>query len=299
MNRLLAPILIAAAVVVFLAANTFFIVPQTKQAIVLQFGAVTSVVNTGDPRTGGPGLYIKAPFIQNVIMLEKRNLGINLEQSRIVAADQEQLEVDAFARWRISNPLRYYQAVTGGSEPVAQNRLRAIMVDAFSRSLGKVPSRDIISARRAELMRTIAEEMNKETQRLGIQIIDVRIRQADLPGEVQERTFERMRTERQQVAAKLRAEGDQQATQIRAEADRAATIEIATAREQAEKIRGQGDAERAKIFAQSFGRDPDFAAFYRSMQAYERALPPGTQMIMPPDGEFFRYMRDKDGAARR
>jgi membrane protease subunit HflC len=167
------------------------------------------------------------------------------------------------------------------------------------RVLGAAPQNEIISTRRAELMKAIATAMNAEATALGVTVIDVRIRQADLPTETAERVFERMRTERQQAAAKLRAEGDEQAAKVRAEADKTVTVTLAQARETAEKTRGEGDAARTRVFAQSFGRDPEFAAFYRSMQAYEKAIPKGTPMVVPPDGDFFRYMRDKDGVARK
>lgn len=297
MNRSLAPILIALGAVVVLVANTFFIVPQTQQVLVLQFGAIDRVINTSDGKTGGPGLYVKAPFIQNVVMYDKRNLGFNLPEQAIVAADQQRLIVDAYARWQIVDPLRFRQ--TAQTEEVGQSRLENIMTGALRRVLGSAPQNEIISTRRAELMKAIAAAMNTEATKLGVRVVDVRIRQADLPTETAERVFERMRTERQQAAAKLRAEGDEQAAKIRAEADRTVTVTLAEAREQAEKTRGAGDAQRTRVFAQSFGRDPEFAAFYRSMQAYEKAIPKGTPMVVPPDGEFFRYMRDKDGAARR
>jgi membrane protease subunit HflC len=297
MNRVLGPILIAGGLAAIAAANTFYIVPETQQALVLQFGAVDRVINTVDGKNGPPGLYVKVPFVQNVQMYDRRNLGFNLQEQAIVAADQQRLIVDAYARWQITDPLRFRQAAQ--DEETGRSRLENIMTGALRRVLGSAPQNEIISTRRGELMKAIAVAMNQEAAALGVTVIDVRIRQADLPTETAERVFERMRTERQQAAAKLRAEGDEQATKIRAEADRTVTVTLATAREQAEKTRGEGDASRTRIFAQSFGRDPEFAAFYRSMQAYERAMPKGTQMVVPPDGEFFRYLRDKDGAPRR
>lgn len=289
--RLTAPILILVGAVLVLLANTVYIVPQTQQAIVLQFGAPVVVQNrAGENR---PGIYAKIPFIQNVVFFDKRNLGLDLPSQLIVAADQEQLVVDAYARWRIRDPLRFLQAAV--SEEGGRNRLQSIMTGALRRVLGGAVSNEIISGRRAELMRAIAAAMNTDAQALGVEVLDVRIRQADLPEETAERVYARMRTEREQVAAEIRARGDEQAARIRAEADRDVTVTIATANEEAQKIRGAGDAERTRIFAGSFGRDPEFAAFYRSMQAYEAALPAGTQMVIPPDGEFFRYMRDRDG----
>ncbi len=289
--RSIVPLAILLVVIAVAAYNTLFIVSQREQAIVLQFGAPQAVYNqTGVNR---PGVYAKAPFVQNVIRFDKRNLALDLPPETIVASDQEQLVVDAYARFRIKDPLLFYQRA--GSEEVGRTRLQNIMTAALRRVLGGVVSNDIVSGRRGELMRAIAADMNAQAAPLGVEILDVRIRQADLPDETAERVYARMRTEREQVAAEIRAKGEEQAQRIRAEADREVTVTLATANEEGQKIRGAGDAERARIFAQSFGRDPEFAAFYRSMQAYEAALPEGTQMVIPPDGEFFRYMRDRDG----
>jgi len=296
MNRVAVPLLVALGAVLVLAANTFFIVPQTQQALVLQFGAIDRVINTIDGKNGGPGLYMKKPFVQNVLIYDRRNIGFNLPEQAIVASDQQRLIVDAYARWQIVDPVKFRQAAV--DEEQGRSRLENIMTGTIRRVLGSALQNEIISTRRAELMGLIATAMNEEARNLGVTVIDVRIRQADLPQETAERVYQRMRTERQQAAAKLRAEGDEKAAKIRAEADRTVTVTVATARETSEKTRGEGDAARSRVFAQSFGRDPEFAAFYRSMQAYERALPKGTQMIIPPDSEFFRYMRDKDGVAR-
>jgi membrane protease subunit HflC len=276
---------LAAALVVVL--NTFFIVSQTEQAIVLRFGAPQRQITT-------PGLYLKAPLLDSVERFDRRNLGFTISQQQIVAADQERLVVDAFVRWRVANALAFYQAAT--SEEGGRARLESLALSALRRVLGGASSNDIIRNRRAELMQAIENDLNAQAAaQLGARVIDVRIRQADLPPATQERVFERMKTERQQEAGRLRAEGQEQSTRIRAEADRQVTVIQATARETAERTRGEGDARRAAIFARAYGRDPEFAAFYRSMQAYERALPAGTQMVVPPDGDFFRYMRDKQG----
>lgn len=293
MRRTLVPVLIAAAAVLVLVYNTLFIVPQTGQALVLEFGRIVRAVNAPNDKRGAPGLYAKIPFVQNVVMFDRRNLGLNLDQMTIIAADQEQLMVDAFARWRIVDPLRFYQKVQ--NDETAQSRLRTIMIGALRRVLGSASSNDIIYRVRSQLMRQIRDQMNRESADWGIAIIDVRIRQADLPPPTAERVYERMRTERQQVAAQLRAEGDEAAAKIRAEADRTVTVTIATAKEESDKIRGDGDAKRAAIFAQAYNRDPEFAAFYRSLQAYEKAIPKGTPMVVPPDGEFFKYLKNKGG----
>lgn len=280
-----------AGAIAFLVMQTFFIVDQTQQALVLRVGSIQRYANVGT--TGTPGLYIKVPFIENAVMYDKRNLGFTLTEQPIIASDQENLIVDAFVRWRIVDPLRFYQAArtqTGGEE-----RLETFTQSALRRVLGGATSNDIIS-RRAPLMRAIREDLNREAAtELGVNVIDVRIRQADLPQQTQQRVYERMRTEREQVAAGIRARGDEAATRLRADADRQVTIIQASAREEGEATRGRGDAERARIFARAYNRNPEFAAFYRSLQAYERALPEGTPMIIPPDSDFFRYMRDRDG----
>ena len=292
---LLPSIMLAVGALVMLL-NTVFIVPQTQQAIVLQFGAAERVINAPNNPNSGPGLYVKVPFVQNVVPLERRNLGLNLEQTTIIASDQEQLVVDAYARWRIADPLRFYRTL--GSEDAAVARLDTIMVSALRRVLGSVVLDDIISRRRAELMLQIREEMNRNAKAWGIEVIDVRIRQADLPTAVAEQVYIRMRTERQQVAAQLRAQGDEQAATIKADANKQVTVLKATATEESEKIRGDGDAKRAAIFAQAYGRDPEFAAFYRSLQAYEKSMPKGTQMVIPPDGDYFRYLKNKNGGGK-
>ena len=284
MNRTLGLATVAVIAAFVLLSNTFFVVSQTQQAIVLQFGEQQSVINRWG--ANAPGLYMKVPFVQNVKFYDKRNVGFTLGNQQIVGSDRERLVVDAFARYRIIDPLRFYRQVQ--LEERGRQRLETILESALRQTLGSVRTDEIISTRRAEMMHKIARQMDAEARSLGVQVIDVRIRQADLVPPVQERVFERMRTERQRVAAEIRADGERQKVFI-----------IAEATEKSEKLKGEGDAKRAELFASSYGRDPEFAAFYRSMQAYEKALPAGTQMVVPPDGEFFRYLRDKNGGGRR
>lgn len=292
MRRSVLFVAIIVGAISFVLLQTLFVVDQTKQALVLRLGQIQRYQNVG--AEGTPGLYIKVPFIESVETFDKRNLGFTLAEQPIIAADQENLIVDAFVRWRIADPLRFYQGA--GTESRGVERLETFTQSALRRVLGSATSNDIISGRRAALMLAIRADLNREAAtELGVSIIDVRIRQADLPTQTQERVFERMRTERQQVAAGIRARGEEQAARIRAEADRQVTIIEATAREQAEQTRGRGDADRARIFARAYGRNPEFAAFYRSLQAYERALPEGTPLVVPPDSEFFRYMRNPRG----
>jgi membrane protease subunit HflC len=293
MGRSLTPVFAGVFVALVVLMNTLFVVPKTQTALVLQFGGVERVINAPYQNRDTAGLYVKAPFIQNVVQFDRRNLNFNLAQSTVIAADQEQLMVDAFARWMITDPVKFYTAVR--TEDSARRNLDVVMAGALRRVLGAATSNDIISSRRSALMLAIRDQMNREVGKWGMAIIDVRIRQADFPEQVAEQVYERMRTERRQVAARLRAEGDEAAAKIRAEADRTATVTLAEAREQSEKTRGQGDARRAAIFAAAYNRDPDFAAFYRSLQAYEKAFPKGTTMVIPPQGEFFRYMNRQTG----
>lgn len=275
----------AIAVIVFAALvlllNTVFVVRQTEQAIVLRLGEYTSVIN--QPGTDQPGLYFKIPFIDDVVIFDKRNLGLTLDGQPIVASDQERLIVDAVVRWRIMDPRLFYQSAL--TEQGGATRIETFAEAAMRRALGGATSNEIISGRRAELMQAIENDMNASAAtELGVRIVDVRIRQADLPPETQARVYERMRTERGQVAGRIRAEGERNATIIRA-----------TAQEQAERLRGEGDAERTRIFARAYGRDPEFAAFYRSMRAYESAIEQGTPIVVPPDSDFFRYMQSRRG----
>jgi membrane protease subunit HflC len=293
MQRLFLPLLFIAAAVLFVLANTLMIVPQTQQVLVLRFGEIQRVINQ-EGGTTGPGLYVKAPFVENVIDFDRRNMHFTLQEQRVIASDQETLIVDAFIFWRIVDPRAFYQAAQ--TEEAGRQRLQALTEAAMRRQLGAVDSSAIISQRRAELMTLIAADVNREAgPNLGVRVVDVRLRQADLPAETQDRVFQRMSTEREQVAAATRAAGQEEAARIIANAEREATVIRATAREEAEVIRGEGDAQRARIFAESFGRDPDFAAFYRSMRAYEAAMPEGTQMVIPPDNDFFRYFQNSDG----
>ncbi|MGE0743178.1 MAG: protease modulator HflC [Hyphomonadaceae bacterium] len=271
--------IVFAALVVVL--NTAFIVRQDQQAIVLRFGEYVRVIN--QPGVDQPGLFFKIPFIDTVVIYDKRNIGLTLEGQPIVASDQERLVVDAVVRWRIVDPRRFYQSAL--TEDGGAARLETFAESAMRRALGGATSNEIISGRRAELMQTIEADLNASAaSELGVNVVDVRIRQADLPPENRDRVYDRMRSERAQVAGRLRAEGERDAAIIRA-----------TAQEESERLRGQGDAERARIFARAYGRDPEFAAFYRSMRAYETALEQGTPIVVPPDSDFFRYMQRRNG----
>lgn len=281
MPRNLPLVLGAAFLLLVVLLNAAFTVRQDRQAIVLRFGQYVRTIN--DPEQNNPGLYFKWPFIETTTVYDKRNLGLTLTGQEIVASDQELLIVDAVVRWRITDPRQFYR--TAFTEQGGVDRIAIFAQAAMRRALGAATSNDIISGRRAALMQTIENDLNAAaTSELGVHIVDVRIRQVDLPTQTQERVFARMSSEREQVAARLRAEGQRNAVLIRA-----------TAQEQDARLRGQGDAERARIFARAYGRDPEFAAFYRSMAAYRNALREGTPIVVAPDSDFFRYMQRRRG----
>lgn len=274
--------LIALALVIVL--NSVFIVRQDRQAIVLRFNAITGAIN--EAGANEPGLHLKAPFIDSVVIYDKRNMGMTIEgneERAVVASDQERLVVDAVVRWRIADPQRFYRRAkteANGASQLARNT-----ESAMRRALGSATSNDIISGRRAALMEQIQADLNAEAaSALGVEVVDVRIRQADLPTQTRQRVYERMISERAQVAGRIRAEGARNATIIRA-----------TAQQESERLRGEGEAERARIFARAYGRDPEFAAFYRSMRAYEASIHQGTPIIISPDSDFFRYMQSRRG----
>jgi len=281
MQRNLLVIGIAALIALLVITNTIFVVRQDRQAIILRFGEYVGAIN--EVGTDEPGLYLKIPFVDTVIIYDKRNIGLTLEGQPIVASDQERLIVDAVVRWRIVDPRRFYQSAI--SEEGGANRLGTFTESAMRRALGAATSNEIISGRRAQLMQLIEADLNRSAAtELGVHVVDVRIRQADLPDETRDRVYQRMRSEREQVAGRIRAEGERDAAIIRA-----------TAQEESERLRGEGDAERARIFARAYGRDPEFAAFYRSMRAYDQALDANTPIVVPPDSDFFRYMQSRRG----
>jgi modulator of FtsH protease HflC len=246
-----------------------FTVSETQQALTFQFGQPQRFFNTDGT---DPGLKVMVPFVQQRVIYDRRILDLSPSgKSEIVTADQERLEVDSFARWRIVNPLLFYQAVR--TQDRARERLTGLLEASLRRVLGSSRAGDIISGRRAALMDGIKTELNREARALGIEVVDVRIRAADLPQANQERVFQRMRSEREQAAASVRAAGDRQA----------------------QEIRGGADRERAKVIADAYNQDPGFAAFYRSMQAYEKALPAGTTIVTSPDSDFFRYFQNRSG----
>jgi membrane protease subunit HflC len=269
-------------------ANTLFIVDQRESALVLRFGEPVRVIHAQG--AGGAGLNVKTPFLENVVKFDRRNLGMEADQEEITAADQERLVVDAFLRYRISDPLQFYRTLR--DDRTAAARLEPLVNSALRQVLGTTTSGNIISGQRAELMVRTRDDVARRAAlgRFGIEVIDLRIKRADLPAANQAAVYRRMQTARQQEAAQIRAVGEQQKREIIAGADKEVAITLATATEEAETTRGQGDAQRTRIFAQSYGRDPAFASFYRSMQAYDTALGQGdSTLILSPDSAFFRY----------
>ncbi|MDO9471683.1 MAG: protease modulator HflC [Caulobacter sp.] len=275
-NQRLTLLGVIAAVLLIVLSQTIYIVGQTNQALVIRLGEVVRTVNASPD--DGPGLKVKVPFLESRLLFDKRNQAIQVNRQEILTANQERLMVDAFVRYRINDPVRFYTGL--GDDRVAKDRLNSVINASLRQVLGSASSEDIISGRRAQLTGQVRENLSDRTtrSRLGLQVIDVRIRSADLPEANQEAVFDRMKTARQQEAARIRAEGAQRQREI-----------VATATQEAETIRGEADAERAKIFAGSFGKDPSFAAYYRSLQAYDASLGADTTLVLSPDSAFFRY----------
>ncbi len=277
-------VLLAVIVVVYSSA---FTVRQTEQALVVRFGEPVRVVTE-------PGLNFKAPFIDSVISIDKRILDLENPSQEVIASDQKRLVVDAFARYRIKDALRFYQRV--GTIQAANLQLTTLLNAALRRVLGEVTFIQVVRDEREKLMGRIRDQLDHEADGYGIQVVDVRIRRADLPEQNSQAVYQRMQTERQREAAEFRAQGDQKAQEIRSKADREVTVIVADANSQAEQTRGAGDAERNRLFAEAYGKDPDFFAFYRSMTAYENGLRSSdTRYLLRPDSDFFRYFGSAAG----
>lgn len=283
-------IAVLAVAVLIVGYSSLFTVYQTQQALVIRLGQPVRVVSQ-------PGLNVKAPFIDSVVYIDKRILDLEAPPQEVIASDQKRLVVDAFARYRIEDPLRFYQTL--GSIAGANSQLSILLNSALRRVLGEVTFTHVVRDQRADLMARIRELTDREAAAYGIQVVDVRIRRADLPEQNSQAVYQRMQTERQREAAEFRAQGAQRAQEIRSRADREVTVLVADAQSQAEQIRGEGDAKRNQIFAEAFNQDPDFFAFYRSMQAYEAGLKAGdTRLLLKPDSSFFRYFNDPMGKGR-
>jgi membrane protease subunit HflC len=273
--------------VIVIGYSTVFTVNQTEQVLLVRLGEPVRVVTE-------PGLNFKAPFIDTVISVDNRILDLENPSQEVIASDQKRLVVDAFARYRIKNALRFYQSI--GSVQAANVQLTTLLNASLRRVLGEVTFIQVVRDEREALMGRIRDQLDKEADAYGISVVDVRIRRADLPEQNSQAVYQRMQTERQREAAEFRAQGGQKAQEIRSRADREATVIVADANSQAEQIRGAGDGERNRLFAEAYGKDPDFFAFYRSMTAYENGLKSSdTRYLLKPDSDFFRYFGTPSG----
>lgn len=277
-TKFILPIIIIIAAVGFFS---IFIVKEVNQAIVLQFGDPKRIITK-------PGLNFKLPFIQNVVFLDKRILNLDTPPEEVIASDQKRLIVDAFARFQIVDPLKFYISV--GNERVARSRLSTIINSRIRNVLGQQELQTLLSKDRTKQMTLIQEGVNNEAENFGIKIVDVRIKRADLPQANSEAIYRRMQTEREREAKEFRARGAEMAVTITSTADKEVTVILADAQKKSEIMKGEGDGQRNKIFANAFGKDPEFFGFYRAMQAYEKALIGGeTSLILSPDSEFFKF----------
>jgi membrane protease subunit HflC len=274
-------------IALIVAYGSLFTVYQTRQALVVRLGEPVRIITD-------PGLHVKLPFIDTVIDIDNRILDLENAAQEVFASDQRRLMIDAFARYRIRDPLRFYQTVSNIEG--ANLRLSSLLNAALRRVLGEATLIHVVRDERAALMARVRDQLDKEAQGFGIEVVDVRIRRADLPEQNSQAVYQRMQTQRQQQAAEIRGQGSQKAQEIRAKADRDVTVLVADATSKSEQTRGEGDAERNRIFADAYSKDPDFFAFYRSMQAYETGLRPNdTRLVLRPDTDFFRYFSDPAG----
>ncbi len=281
---------IAILVVLVLLSSSFFIVRQGEQALVLRFGAVAYP----DSPVKGPGLHVKKPFIEDVVRYDARLLDLDPPAEEMILADQKRVLVDTYTRFRIANPLLFYQAVR--TEDGARARLREIVNNSVRRVLGNVMLPSLLSAEREQIMHEIQQQVSPAAKPLGVAVVDVRIRRADLPPETSQAIFRRMESERQREAAEARAQGAERAQQVRAGAERERTIILAEAQRQAQILRGQGESEANRLYADAFSADPQFFAFYRSLNAYRQSLgDSSTTYVLSPDSDFFRFFTTAPG----
>jgi membrane protease subunit HflC len=291
MSTLRAALLVVLAAILVILVSATFIVDQRQQALVLRFGAIRTVAEK-------PGLYFKVPLIENVVYLDRRVLDLDLPAQELIASDQRRLVVDAYARYRIIDPLRFYQTVN--SIAGANNRLGAIVSSTVRGVLGDATFTDVVRTEREALMKLIRDRANQAARGIGVEIVDVRLRRVDLPDQNSQAVFQRMQTERQREATDLRAQGTQQAQSIRARADRDVTVILAEATRKSDELRGAGEAEKNRILAEAFGQDADFFAFYRWMQTYESTLKASdTRMVLSPSSDILRYFNGPNGEIPR
>lgn len=284
-------IAIAALLLGLVLSQALFILSETEQALVLQFGEPKRVVTE-------PGLYAKLPFVQNVVRYDVRVLDLDVPAEEVIAGDQKRLVVDTYLRFRIVDPLKFYQAVR--REEIVRARLGELVSASLRRVVGNVALADLLSKERADVMVTVHEEVDQESDKFGLDVVDVRIRRADLPEANSQAIYDRMKSEREREAKEFRAQGAEQAQSIRARAERERTVILAEAQKKSQILRGEGDSKSIRIYADAFGKDPEFFAFYRSMEAYRKALGEGdTTLVLSPEGEFFRFFQDLEGRERR
>jgi membrane protease subunit HflC len=275
------------ALLLFIAADSVFIVDQSSQALVQQFGENIRTVTE-------PGLQFKKPFVQNVVVYSRQVLDFEPPPAEVIASDQKRLVVDSFVRYRIADPLKFYQSV--GTEDAMKPRLGVVLNGALRRVIGNIVLARLLSPERGQIMGLIREDVAVEAKTFGLDVIDVRIRRADLPNENSQAIYQRMKSERDREAKEYRAEGAEVAAGIVARADKEVTVILAEANKQAQILRGEGDAESTKIFADAYEQDPDFFTFYRSLQAYNEAFSGNdTTMVLSPDSDFFRYLNGRKG----
>ncbi len=286
MNRILVTVGAAIAVLLLVWNTATYRVDQWMQAIVIQLGEPVRTVRE-------PGLYFKIPFIQSVIYFDKRLLLYDASPKELLTRDKQQLVVDNFARWRIVEPLAFYTSLR--TEAAAQSRLDDIIYSNVRENLGRRTLNEIVSARRSELMKEITRASDKRLRDYGIEVVDVRVKRADLPEKNEQNVFRRMKAERERQAKKFRAEGDEEARKIRSQADKENRIIMAEANKTAEITRGGGEALAVKIFADAYGRDLEFFEFQRTLEAYDRSITQGTRLVLSPDSEFLRYLGNIDG----
>ena len=284
--------IIAIVLLITAGFSSLFTVNQTQQALVLQFGEPKRTIQE-------PGLAFKVPFIQDVTYYEKRVLSlIPQDAEEVILSDQKRLQVDAYARYRIEDPLLFYQTVR--NERGARGRLEAIIDSSVRRALGRETLASILTGQRNDIVRSIGEEVNASVSSLGIQIIDVRLRRADYPTATSQNIFNRMKSEREREAKEFRATGEEEAQKIRADAEKTRTVILSEAQRTAQETRGAGDAKAIQVYANSFGQDAEFFAFYRSMEAYKKSMGQNdTSMVLSPDSSFFRFFKDKSGAGQK
>jgi len=291
MNRKwVVPAVVAAGVLVFLAFTSLYTVTVTQQAIVLRLSSFDRMVQK-------PGIHLKVPLIEDVIYMDKRTLALDLPSQEVIAADEKRLVVDAMVRFRIEDPLQFYKTVQG-DEATGRARISTTVVSNLRRVLGSEDFNTLLTGERGVLMNRIRDLVAEDAKRLGVKVVDVRLKRADLPPEISAAIFERMQKEYNQQAAGRRASGMEEAQRMRAETDREKAVIVAEASKQADILRGEGDAEAVKTFAASFGRDVNFFEFYRSMQAYRETVGKDDTVILSPDSEFFKYFRDANSSGR-